>query len=116
MKARAELTGHDHASTVALVTYLTVLIPGLYLGHIESCERLSAELSACCAEHNVEHVRLMVAIYQPWVRAMREPTDENIKALRDAIDAKRQSGAPGDDPIFMSRSRRRLSRRRQFYR
>jgi tetratricopeptide (TPR) repeat protein len=95
--ARAELTGHNHPSTVALVTYLTVLVPEFYLGNIEACERVSVELSAYCAEHKVEHVRLMAAIRQLWARALREPTDVNIKAFRAAIHAKRQSGSLGQD-------------------
>jgi hypothetical protein len=98
-EATAQLTGHYHAPSVALVTFLSAVFPEQYLGNVETCERLSAELLAHCAEHNV---RLMVAIYLHWARAMREPTDQNVKALRAAIDARRQSGALVSHPIFIS--------------
>ena len=58
------------------------------MGDLEACERHSAELVAYCAEKKVEQFRLFAASVTRLPRAMREPTEENIAAIRAAIDAK----------------------------
>jgi hypothetical protein len=91
-EVRTELMGHQHPPTIAMLTWLTVVGPEFRLGNVEACERLSAELVGYCAEHKVEHVRLLGVRYHACARAMREPTEENIGKLRAAIDDQHRSG------------------------
>ena len=77
-----------------LCTFLHVVWPELLFGDLEACERHSAELVAYCAEKKVEQFRLYAASsIHACARATREPTEENIAALRAAIDAQHRSGA-----------------------
>ena len=72
-------------------------------GDLEACERHSVELVAFCAEKKVEIWRSIGVVYHACARATREPTEENIAALRAAIDARRSSGVCITDSIFISR-------------
>jgi tetratricopeptide (TPR) repeat protein len=89
----SELATHGHAQTVATLTATTAVGPEFMFGDIGVAGRLSAELIAYCTEKKVEHFRLVAQIFQLSARALTEPTEENIAALRAAIDARRQSGA-----------------------
>ena len=92
-QVRAELSGHGHASTVAMCTFRAIVFPEFLLGDFEACERHSAELVAYCADKRVEQFRLFGAIFHAGARAAREPTEENIAALHAATTARRQSGS-----------------------
>jgi predicted ATPase len=102
-QVRAELRSHGHAHTVALCNFFAVVWPEFWSGDFEACERHSAELVAYCTEKKAEYYRLLGAIYHASARAAREPTEENIAALRAAIDAQHQSGARCGDSGFISR-------------
>jgi class 3 adenylate cyclase len=99
-QALAELPGHGHAQTVALCNFWATVFPESTFGDLEACERHSAELFAYCADKRVEQFRLFGAIFHSHARAMREPTAENVAAIRAAIDAERRSGARLMEPIF----------------
>jgi tetratricopeptide (TPR) repeat protein len=97
----AELPSHGHAFTVALCNG-TVMLGEHLLGDLEACERHSVELVTYCAEKKVEIWRLHSVVYLACVHATREPTEENIAALRTAIDALRPSGACIGDSLYIS--------------
>jgi class 3 adenylate cyclase len=92
-QVRAELSGHGHASTVAMCTFRAIVFPEFLLGDFEACERHSAELVAYCADKRVEQFRLFGAIFHAGTRAAREPTEKNIAAIHAATAARRQSGS-----------------------
>jgi tetratricopeptide (TPR) repeat protein len=102
-QVRAALPSHGHAHTVAFRKFFAVVWPEFWSGDFEACERHSAELGAYCTEKKAEYYRLVGAIYHASARAAREPTEENIAALRAAIDALHQSGARCGDSGFISR-------------
>ena len=91
-QVRTELPDHRHPGTVALYMQLALAWPELMYGDLEAAERHSAELVAFCAERKVEQFRLWGGNYHASARAMREPTEENIAALRAAIAASDRSG------------------------
>ena len=74
----------------------------LLFGDLEACERHSEELVAYCAERKVEQYRRMGAVAHACARALRKPTEENIAAVRAAIDAAHRSGARLLDSHFLS--------------
>jgi class 3 adenylate cyclase/DNA-binding response OmpR family regulator len=98
----AELPSHGHAFTVALCN--GVLLPALELhfGDLEACERHSVELVTYCVEKKVEIWRSVGVLYYACVRATREPTKENIAALRTLLAAKHSSGAYQLDSLLMA--------------
>ena len=63
------------------------------LADFEPCERHSAELVAYCTEKKVETFRLLAASAHACARAVREPTGENLAAIRNAIEAYHRSGS-----------------------
>ena len=71
-------------------------------GDFEAAERYAAEHVAFCVERKVEQFRLWGGNYQASARAMREPTEENVAALRGAIAANNRSGGYFSDSIFKS--------------
>jgi predicted ATPase len=91
-EVRAELTGHNHAPTVATIGLLIDVISELYLGNFEACERFSADLATFCAEHKLEQIRIICIAYSACSRALREPTEENLTAQKTAIDVYRRFG------------------------
>jgi class 3 adenylate cyclase len=100
-QAQAELASHGHAPTV--VTFkMMAAVSELQFGDLEACERHSAELVAYCAEKKVETVRLLSAILHACARTMREPTQENIAAIRAALDAQHRSGGRVGESFYMS--------------
>jgi hypothetical protein len=101
-QVRVELSDHSHASTVASCTFLAVLWREFVLGDLEACERRSADLVAYCTEKKVEQFRLFGCIFRAYARAMKEPTGENVAAIRAAIDAEHQSGARIFDSVHTS--------------
>jgi class 3 adenylate cyclase len=102
-QVRAELRSHGHAHTVAFCNFFAVIWPEFWSGDFEACERHSVEQVAYCTGKKAEYYRLTGAIYHASARAAREPTEENIVALRAAIDAQHQSGARCGDSSFISR-------------
>ena len=98
----AELPSHGHAFTVALCNGMLAAWPELLFGDLEACERHSVELVAYCAEKKVEIWRSIGVVYHACARATREPTAENIAALRTAIDAQHPSGAYVTDSGLIS--------------
>jgi class 3 adenylate cyclase/tetratricopeptide (TPR) repeat protein len=97
----AELQSHGHAPTVAMCSFFAVAWPELMFGDREAAARHCAELVAYCTENKVEHFRLLAFIIHRYAATMHEPTEENIAALRAAIDAKQQSGSLSMDSSFM---------------
>ena len=81
---------------------LALALPELMYGDFEAAERYAAEHVAFCVERKVEQFRLWGGNYQASARAMREPTEENVAALRGAIAANNRSGGYFSDSIFKS--------------
>jgi predicted ATPase len=81
---------------------LALALPELLYGDFEAAERYAADHVAYCAERKVEQFRLWGGNYQASARAMREPTEENVAALRGAIAANNRSGGYFSDSIFKS--------------
>jgi tetratricopeptide (TPR) repeat protein len=94
---RAELPDHKLPGTIALYMQLALAWPELMYGDFEAAEHV-----AFCAERKVEQFRLWGANYQASARAMHEPTEENVTALRCAIAANNRSGGYFSDSIFKS--------------
>ncbi len=99
---RTELPDHKLPGTIALYMQLALAFPELMYGDFEAAERYAAEHVAFCAERKVEQFRLWGGNYQASARAMREPTEENVAALRGAIAANNRSGGYFSDSIFKS--------------
>jgi len=99
---RAELPDDKLPGTIALYMQLALAWPELMYGDLEAAERYAAEHVAFCVERKVEQFRLWGANYQASARAMREPTEENVAALRGAIAANNRSGGYFSDSIFKS--------------
>jgi class 3 adenylate cyclase/predicted ATPase len=91
-QVRAEIAGHGHSTTVASATFCAGTWPQLVLRDLEGLERDSAELAAYCADKRVEQIRLLAGMHHAYARAMREPVENNIAALRSALASLRQSG------------------------
>jgi predicted ATPase len=91
-QARNELIGHEHAATVATVKFCAWTWPMRVLGDLEALERESAALASYCAEKRVEQIRLLAGLHHAYARAMREPIEKNVGAIRAALDALRKSG------------------------
>ncbi len=102
-QVRMEAADHDHAPTVALCRFFTTVWPEYLFGDLEACERQSAELVAYCIDKKVAQFRLYGGITHACARAGRDPTAENIEAIRAARDANRQSGAGVLDSMILSR-------------
>jgi class 3 adenylate cyclase/tetratricopeptide (TPR) repeat protein len=101
-RVRTELPDHSLPGTVALYMQLALALPELLYGDFEAAERYAADHVAYCAERKVEQFRLWGGNYQASARAMREPTEENVAALRGAIAANNRSGGYFSDSIFKS--------------
>jgi class 3 adenylate cyclase len=101
-RVRAEITNHGHAPTVVMGTFCAVAWPEVMFGDLAAGERHCAELVAYCAEKGEEHWRLVGALYHACARAMREPTAENLAAIRTAIEVQRFTGARFGDSVFLS--------------
>jgi class 3 adenylate cyclase/tetratricopeptide (TPR) repeat protein len=101
-QVRAELATHGHAGAVAQSALYSKVWMEFVLGDLEACERRSAELVAYCTEKKVESVRPAGVAHLARARAAREPSAENIAALRAAIDAWRRSGAGLGQSIFIA--------------
>ena len=99
---RTELPDHKVPGTIALFMQLALAWPELMYGDFAAAERYAAEHVAFCVERKVEQFRLWGANYQAGARAMREPTEENVAALRGAIAANNRSGGYFSDSIFKS--------------
>ena len=99
---RTELPDHKLPGTIALYMQLALAWPELMHGDLEAAERYAAQHVAFCAERKVEQFRLWGGNYQASARAMREPTEENVAALRGAIAANNRSGGYFSDSIFKS--------------
>ena len=99
---RTELPDHKLPGTIALYMQLALALPELLYGDFEAAERYAAEHVAFCVERKVEQFRLWGGNYQASARAMREPTEENVAALRGAIAANNRSGGYFSDSIFKS--------------
>ena len=110
---RTELPDHKLPGTMALYMQLALAWPALMYGDFEAAERYAAEHVAFCVERRVEQFRLWGGNYQASARAMREPTEENVAALRGAIDANNRSGGYFSDSIFKSYLAEALLMRRE---
>ena len=99
---RTELPDHKIPGTIALYMQLALAWPELMYGDFEAAERYAAEHVAFCVEKKVEQFRLWGGNYQASARAMGEPTEENVAALRCAIAANNRSGGYFSDSIFKS--------------
>jgi predicted ATPase len=99
---RAELANHGHATTIASATFCVTVWPQFALRDTAALERDSAELAAYCAEKKVEQIRLLADLLGACARAMREPTESRIDAIRRALVALRQSGGNTGNSIMLS--------------
>jgi class 3 adenylate cyclase len=97
----SELPGHGHAATVASCKLWAVVTPKLLFGDVEESGGESAELIRYCADKKVEQVRLWAALFHACACAIVKPTDNNIEALRDAMDAHHRSGGRTGDSVYM---------------
>ena len=101
-QVRAELATHGHAGAVAQSALYSKVWLEFALGDLEACERQSAELVAYCTEKKVELVRPAAVVHHARARAAREPSAENIAALRATIEAWRRTGAGLGQSVFMA--------------
>ena len=73
-------------------TFLRRTWPKAILGDLDALELGSAELAAYCADKRVEQIRLLASLHCAYARAMREPNEAGIAALRAAFDHMRLAG------------------------
>jgi predicted ATPase len=99
---RTEILGHGHATTVASATFCAGTWPQLVLGDLEGLERDSAELVAYCVDKSVEQIRLLAGLHHAYARAMRDPLENNIDALRTALVALSKSGGNAGNSMTIS--------------
>ena len=99
---RPEILGHGHATTVASAAFCAGSWPQLVLGDLEGLERDSAELAAYCVDKRVEQIRLLAGLHHAYARAMRDPVEKHIDALRTALAALSKSGGYAGNSITMS--------------
>ena len=92
-KVLAELPSHGHAFTVAMCNGSVMVWSELVFGDLVACEGHSLELIRYCTEKKVELWRSLGILYHACAHAKREPTKENIAALRAAIDIRHSSTA-----------------------
>ena len=98
----AETEGHGHATTIASATFCVRIWPQFALKELPALEHDSAELAVFCTEKKVEQIRLLASVHHAYARAMREPCEANIAALRLALDALRKSGGNTGNSITLS--------------
>jgi hypothetical protein len=101
-QVRAEMSEHPHAPTIATCTFFSAAWVALLAGDAEACEQHSADLVAYCTENKVHQFRLFGGMTLASARSMREPTTQNIEALRSAIDEQHRSGAHLGDTLFLA--------------
>jgi class 3 adenylate cyclase/predicted ATPase len=101
-EVQTELLSHEHATTVASATFCAGTWPLLVLGDLDALERESAALAVYCAEKRVEQIRLLAGMHHAYARAMREPAEENIAALRATLVALRKSGGNAGNSIIIA--------------
>jgi len=99
-QVRIELVSHGHATTIASATFASQTWPELVLEDLDGLERDSAELAAYCAEKKVEQIRLLASYNHAYARAVREPVERNIAALRATLEALRRSGGNAGNSII----------------
>jgi len=97
-----ELSSHGHATTIASATFCVTVWPQFALRDTAALERDSAKLSAYCTEKRVEQIRLLADLLGACARAMREPTESRMDAIRSALLALRQSGGNTGNSILLS--------------
>ena len=97
-----DLGSQGHVQTVAGCALWAKVWPEFLSGDLEACERHAVELIDYCAEKKVEQFRLFGTVHHACARAMRQPTQENIAAIRTAIDELHRSGARFMDSVYIS--------------
>jgi class 3 adenylate cyclase/tetratricopeptide (TPR) repeat protein len=97
-----DLGSQGHAQTVAGCVLWARVWPEFLSGDLEACERHAVELIDYCAEKKVEQFRLFGTVHHACARAIRQPTEENIAAIRTAIDESHRSGARFMDSVYLS--------------
>jgi class 3 adenylate cyclase len=98
----AETEGHGHATTIASATFCVRVWPQFALKEHHELEHHSAELAVFCTERKVEQIRLLARVHHAYARAMREPCEANIAALRLALEALQKSGGSTGNSITLS--------------
>jgi class 3 adenylate cyclase len=101
-QALAEISAHSHATTIASATFCVRTWPQLALGELNALERDSTELARFCTEKRIEQIRLLASVHHAYARAMRAPCQDNIGAVRQALDALKKSGGTTGTSIMMS--------------
>ncbi|MDB5519678.1 MAG: (Sterile alpha motif) protein [Tardiphaga sp.] len=101
-EVQTELLSHGHATTVASATFCAGTWPLLVLGDLDGLERESAALAVYCAEKRIEQIRLLAGMHHAYARAMREPAEKNIAALRATLVALRKSGGNAGNSIIIA--------------
>jgi class 3 adenylate cyclase/predicted ATPase len=101
-EVQTELLSHGHATTVASATFCAGTWPLLVMGDLDALERESAALAVYCAEKRVEQIRLLAGLHHAYARAMREPAEKNIAALRATLIALRKSGGNAGNSIIIA--------------
>ena len=110
---RAEITDHKLPGTIALACNLPWRCPNSCTA-IEAAERYAAEhRAAFCAERKSGAISPLGRQLSSSARAMREPTEENVAALRGAIAANNRSvvSIPFSNPTLPKRAFRLMQRR-----
>jgi class 3 adenylate cyclase len=101
-QVQVEISTHTHATTIASARFCAVTWPKAVLRDLVALERGSAELLAYCTEKRVEQIRLLAALHYAYARAMREPGQDNIVALRAAFDQMRSAGGFTGSSMILS--------------
>jgi predicted ATPase len=92
-KILTELSNHGHATTVAFCTLYGAVFPAIFAADFETASRLGAELTAYCREQKMgPHYVVAGRLCGEIAGGMREPTIENINAIRHDMQTLHQFG------------------------
>ncbi|MES0219756.1 hypothetical protein NKL07_30970 [Mesorhizobium sp. C280B] len=101
-QVRSELLNHGNAHTVAAGNFYTIVWPQFLFGNLDACESDAVALVTYCGERKVEHLKRNGVLCHACVRARREPTDENIATIRQALDSNRTRDAHLFESVFVA--------------
>jgi tetratricopeptide (TPR) repeat protein len=99
---RAQLASHTHAPTIAACTLQALVFPQFTIGNSEAFEWHCAELAAHGREKKLVLFSLIAANLRACARAIREPSEESLTALRSAIEASHRNGSHMSDAFYFS--------------
>ena len=99
---RMELLEHRHPQTFAACNLHSVVWPAVMLRDFEAGERYGAELVAFCKKRRSNLIASSRPFFMRVRRARRNPTAENIAAIRAALDAHHRSGGSVYESLFLA--------------